>query len=268
MAYWHDIPFEFLRLAVAYNTLLAYWFLSPPAVDKKFGLSVLLLAAVNALLLWWNTIDPLVVDMVPLLGIPLYWRIPHSWREIVWVRMGLLGLACAFVGPRLLVYPPERLGWGVPWQTNIWPVLGVTIVGVCVLAFFARRRGPVKWWTLNMGLSFLTYPALGFLQQFLMLSYINVRLEDLHVHPVATAAITSLVFMSIHTQKRFWLGTGAMGFCFSLLFQYQPNFPLFGIIHGWVATLFYYWWLQEDPIGGILKAIPKAIEKVRRKNVR
>lgn len=175
--------------------------------------------------------------------------------------MGLLALVCAFVAPRLVAYPAERLGLHAAWlTTGLWPVLGVTILGAGILACVAARAGLTRWWNWNMLVAFLVYPiALGVGQQFLMLSYINVRLEDLGVPAILTALVTSTVFMSIHTEKRFWLATGAMGCTFSLLFQWQPNLFLFSISHGWLATLFYYWVLREDAIAETLPWVDKLL---------
>lgn len=194
----------------------------------------------------------ILLDFIVPVGIILIYALvlPSDWKGRMSVKVPTLLGAGAFIAWRQSAYSWERLGFREDWTTGLIPVILLTILGFIVLTAIGKHKGYLVW-TRNTTFAFVFYPLLGFLQQFLMLSFINVRLQDLGLHPLAIAAITSVAFMSLHLWDRtFMVATATMGFCFSLLFQYESNLIPFSFSHGWMATFFYYFVKGENGRNG------------------
>jgi uncharacterized protein len=184
-------------------------------------------------------------------GLFVYAILPSKWKKIFWVNLIILVPVTG-----LIIYSQISSGFTLHqlgirtdnWFAGAGMAALFTGIAAAIMLISAIIRGTLKWnW--NMTISVPLYPLWGCLQQFLILSFINVRLMELGIAPIGTAVVTALAFMLLHVPDR-WLmpATFVLGFSFSLMFQYEPNLLTFGISHGWLGILYYYWVINKDPI--------------------
>ncbi|MFA6588112.1 MAG: hypothetical protein WCT08_03515 [Patescibacteria group bacterium] len=184
-------------------------------------------------------------------ALAVYALLPSKLKKIFWVNLAILLPAGIWIihsqataGYSLIQIGIRTDNWSANW-------LGILIFSL-TLAFIMFIIGAIREklkWNKNMTISLFLYPLWGCAQQFLILSYINIRLVGFGLPPMIIALITGLAFMSLHVPDK-WLmpATLLLGFCFSLFFQQEPNLLLLGISHGWLGILYYYWVIGKDPI--------------------
>lgn len=184
-------------------------------------------------------------------GLTVYALLPSRWKKIFWVNLAILL-------PTASIILWSQLSSGYTWQQlgirtdNLGASLALmswfVAVAAVIMALVAMAKNRFTW-TWNMTVSVILYPLWGYAQQFLILSFINVRLMELHWPVVVIALLTGFAFMLLHVPDK-WLmpATFGLGFYFSLLFQEQPNILTLGIAHGWLGVLYYYWVIGKDPL--------------------
>lgn len=176
-----------------------------------------------------------------------------------------LGVNIAILAPLAVL-----IIWSQLTSGYTWPQMGIRTdgwtTGALPVALFAANAAMLlvgiavakKRFTLNRNMLFaaLVYPLWGIAQQFLILSFINVRLMDLHWPGVLIALVSAVAYMLLHYPDR-WLmpATVVLGFAFSLLFQLEPNLIALGITHAWLGILYYYWIMGKDPIAEKLPGV-------------
>lgn len=163
----------------------------------------------------------------------------------------VLGIAGAYITWRQTGYSAEQLGFTQDWTRGLAWLLATTLFGAALLIYLGYRNKRLSW-NSTMTFAMVFYPVMGFAQQYLMLSYINCRLDyQLHWPPVFIALATAVAFCSLHApNRRFMSFTFCLGFVFSLLFQSQVggvHILLLSATHGWLGTLYY----QYDLEGGV-----------------
>lgn len=160
--------------------------------------------------------------------------------------------------------------WSQLTSGYTWPQMGIRtdgwLIGALPVAVFAADATAIlaavavakNRFTLNRNMLFaaIVYPIWGIAQQFLILSFINVRFVELQWPVVVIALISAVAYMLLHYPDR-WLmpATLVLGFVFSLLFQLEPNLIALGITHAWLGILYYYWIMGRDPIAEKLPAV-------------
>jgi uncharacterized protein len=189
--------------------------------------------------------------LIGLAGIATYAILPSRLKRIFWFNLIILVPTGGFIIWRQLAsgYTWPQLGIRTDgWLTGVMPVALFVANAACVMAAIAVAHNRFRW-TRNMSISAALYPLWGCAQQFLILSFINVRLQALHWSEFPVAVVTALAFMALHVPDR-WLmpATFILGFVFSLLFQLEPNLIALGFAHGWLGLLYYYWVMNKDPL--------------------
>lgn len=189
--------------------------------------------------------------LIGLGGIAAYAALPSRWKKIFWFNLAILLPTGTFIVWRQLTsgYSWPQLGVRTDgWLIGVEPVAFFIGFAVCIMAIIAVMHNRLRW-TKNMTISALLYPLWGCAQQFLILSFINVRLLDLHWPGALVAFITALAFMALHWGDK-WLmpATFVLGLVFSGIFQLEPNLIALGFAHGWLGLLYYYWVMNKDPL--------------------
>jgi hypothetical protein len=191
-------------------------------------------------------------ELILVFGVLLiYAFLPSKLKKIFWVNLAILVPACVWI-----IYSQINSGYSLQqlgirtdnWFAGLSNYLGLFLGLGWLMLIIGLFRKQLKWnW--HMTISLFLYPLWGCAQQFLILSYINVRLMEFSWPAPLTAVITGLAFMSLHVPDK-WLmpATLVLGCCFSLLFQQEPNLLWLGITHGWLGILYYYWVIGKDPI--------------------
>lgn len=99
-------------------------------------------------------------------------------------------------------------------------------------------------------LLFLLYPLWGVIQQFLVLGILVGNLERVGAiggRPIALVVIGAVVFGAIHLPDPvLTAGTTILALVYVPLFLKHRNVLPLGIVHGWIAALFYLWVLGRD----------------------
>jgi Zn-dependent protease len=198
--------------------------------------------------------------IVVFVGLLVYACLPSALKEKIVVKVGILVLVVGWFGYSQVA---SGLSWpqlGIrtdDWFAGIRPVILLMVVGVIIMLLFAALRTPrTLKWNSHMTISALLYPLFGFAQQFLILGYLNMKMTSLGWSPIPIAIVTAIAFMLLHVPNR-WLmpATVVLGFIFSLLYQHEPNLIAFGIAHGWLGLLYYFWVMDEDPIQKIVEQL-------------
>lgn len=134
---------------------------------------------------------------------------------------------------------PRELGWRLD---NLWPsareVAMVTAAGAAlVLAVGALTDAAPAIWP-GMARSFLLYPFWGLVQQYAMQSFTYRRLREGTGRPVAAAALTALLFASLHYPNLALASVTLVGaYVWCRLFERHPNLFTLALSHGWLAVL-------------------------------
>lgn len=199
------------------------------------------------------------------IGLVAYAFLPSKWKELIVVKVGILVLVMGWLGYSQLSsgYTWPKLGIRTDdWWAGVRPVVQLMIIGVFLMYLYATIRTPTTLkWNRHMTSCVFLYPLLGFAQQFLILGFLNVKMAALGWSPIPIAFVTAIGFMLLHVPNR-WLmpATVVLGFIFSLLYQNNPNLIAFGIAHGWLGLLYYFWVMDEDPIQKIIDQLKKRKE--------
>lgn len=122
---------------------------------------------------------------------------------------------------------------------------------VATLAFaayaFARHQFRFPAHTLFL---FLIYPLWGVIQQFLVLGVLVGNLERVAAiggRPILLVVIGAAVFGAIHLPDPvLTAGTTVLALVYVPLFLRHRNVLPLGVVHGWIAALFYLWVLGRD----------------------
>jgi hypothetical protein len=131
--------------------------------------------------------------------------------------------------------------WASAREVGIAALVGAVAIAAVGLATGA---GPVL--RRSMLDSFLLYPIWGLVQQYAMQSFTYRRLYQGLGRPAGSAAITALLFASVHWPN--WplaLLTLVGGYVWCRLFQRHPNLFTLALSHGWLAVLLRYSWPAE-----------------------
>lgn len=98
----------------------------------------------------------------------------------------------------------------------------------------------------DIGRSILLSPMWGLIQQYAMQSFTYRRLREGTHRPVVAAALTALLFASLHyPNAALALATLVGGFFWCLLFERTPNLFTLALSHGWLAILLRASWPAE-----------------------
>jgi hypothetical protein len=124
-----------------------------------------------------------------------------------------------------------------------FPVMGL-------MAVLARVRGTLMA-PPSLALMLLLYPAWGLVQQFLVQSLLvtNLAKGPLKPYPRAPIIVGGFLFSLVHVGNiSLMLATGVLGAIFVWLYLRHRNLWPLGLFHGWLASLFYQWFLLRDPL--------------------
>jgi hypothetical protein len=131
-----------------------------------------------------------------------------------------------------------------------FPVMGMMVV-------LARIRGTLVT-PPSFAFMLLLYPAWGLVQQFLVQSLLvtNLAKGPLKRNRYAPIVVGGLLFSLVHVGNlSMTLATGLLGAIFVWLFLRFRNLWPLGLFHGWLASLFYQWFLLRDPLTEIFGAL-------------
>ena len=193
------------------------------------------------------------------------------WAEVAAVvATGLLHLVCkplglqgvyivaailawaVFVGVTAMKRPAVVREWGFRGD-NFWPALRASstiFVPVMVLmVVLASIRGTLTTPS-SLPVMLLLYPAWGLVQQFLVQALLvtNLGKGPLRHHRSWLVVGGGALFSLVHVGNPvLMLATAMLGATFVWLYlRYRNLWPL-GVFHGWLASLFYLWFLHRDP---------------------
>lgn len=126
-----------------------------------------------------------------------------------------------------------------------------------LMGLLARVRGTLAV-SPSLAIMLLLYPAWGLVQQFLVQSLLitNLAKGPLRSHPSARMAFGGILFSFVHVGNLYLvLATAILGALFVWLFSKYGNLWPLGLFHGWLASLFYRWFLGRDPLTEIFGTI-------------
>ena len=167
---------------------------------------------------------------------------------IVWI---------AYIVHRLVKERSLAAQWGLRLdnlKSAAPPILGVFAVSVAALGAWHLAVGggaiPRGAWVL-----FLIYPLWSFLQQFVLQALIAANLELLGVARAAVVPIAAALFGLAHLPDWPLAALCAVaGLAWTAIYLRCRHLPLLAISHAWLGSLAYYWVLQRDPWGQMLKS--------------
>jgi len=175
-------------------------------------------------------------------------------------------------------------GWGLRWDqphlkknmiraSQVAVVLVITLVIACII--FGKPIVMDNW---HMWLLFVIYPPFGVLQQFLIQAILTRNLNFLFigsdertvlekagllgwVQVMVCTMVPAGAFSLVHyphcaPDGGLMAATGLLGLLWAPLYLKDRNLLPLGLYHGWVGTLFYFWFLQGDPIQRITSGAP------------
>lgn len=141
--------------------------------------------------------------------------------------------------------------WGFRWD-NVGPALRAAAAVFLPLMFLmvviAWIRGDLVV-SSSLLTMLLLYPAWGLVQQFLVQALLvtNLAKGPLRNHRTLLIAVGGLLFSVVHLGNGFLvLVTALVGAAFVHLYLNFRNLWPLGLFHGWLATLFYLWFLHRD----------------------
>jgi hypothetical protein len=141
--------------------------------------------------------------------------------------------------------------WGFR-HDNLWPAFrasaAVFLPLMLLMVVIAWTRGTLVL-SSSLLIMLLLYPAWGLVQQFLVQALLVTNLDKgpLRDHRFVLIAVGGALFSVVHLGNAVLvLATALVGAAFVILYvRYRNLWPL-GLFHGWLATLFYLWFLQRD----------------------
>lgn len=201
------------------------------------------------------------------------------WAEVVAVVVtGLLHLVCKPLGLQGVYIVAAILAWAVfvivtamkrptvvrEWGfrgENFWPALGASstiFVPVMVLmVVLASIRGTLTTPS-SLPLMLLLYPVWGLVQQYLVQALLvtNLAKGPLRRHRSWLVVGGGVLFSLVHVGNvLLMLATASLGAIFVWLYLAYRNLWPLGLFHGWLASLFYLWFLHRDPLTEIFGSI-------------
>ena len=165
-----------------------------------------------------------------------YVTLRHSWNPTVLKRWGF-----------------SRAGL----KTGLVLGAGVFVVGLTVSLLYGLIAGSslLNW---NLGLLLLLYPVWGVVQQLLVTCLFadNVMvLSRGKVSPFVVVMMAALLFSAAHVPDReLMVATFFLGITTVLIFFRTRNLLAVGILHGWFASVFYFFGMGQDPLAPLLAA--------------
>lgn len=194
-----------------------------------------------------------------------------------WLELDLFFIVCAiafWVGFVLLRTRSESgvlARWGFTWRWNprqvriFFPYFAAVLI-VCYVWWSFVDPAATSWdavvsggWASAAGLdplhflaTLLLYPFWGVVQQFIVVAMIAGNIGILVKRPrlrgpIAVVA-TGIVFALAHLPHPTLVALGfLLGSVATSTYLRWRNLWIIGLFHGWVATFFYYFLLQEDP---------------------
>ena len=119
-----------------------------------------------------------------------------------------------------------------------------------LMVVLARARGTVSLPS-SLMLMMLLYPVWGLVQQFLVQALLvtNLAKGPLKNHTGWLVVAGGFLFSLVHAGNPWlMLATAAVGAAFVWLYLRFGNLWPLGLFHGWLASLFYLWFLGRDPL--------------------
>jgi len=97
----------------------------------------------------------------------------------------------------------------------------------------------------------LTYPIWGVIQQFLLIGLMTGNLQEVsngRVNKNIIIIVSAIVFALVH-YPFYWLmgGTFILAILYGYIYLKARNLYVLGLFHGWLAALFYYTVVNQDP---------------------
>lgn len=143
--------------------------------------------------------------------------------------------------------------WGFRYD-NLWPAFqastAVFMPLMLLMVAIAWSRGALVV-SSSLLIMLLLYPAWGLVQQFLVQALLvtNLAKGPLRNHRVVLVAVGGALFSVVHLGNAILVfATAVVGAAFVLLYLKFRNLWPLGLFHGWLATLFYLWFLQRDKL--------------------
>lgn len=201
------------------------------------------------------------------------------WGEVVSVVVtGLLHLVCkplglqgvyivaailawtAFVIVTARTRPEVVCEWGFR-RDNLGPAFrasaAIFVPVMVLMVVLARFRGTLTVPS-SLVLMLLLYPAWGLVQQFLVQALLvtNVAKGPMQHHRAWLIAGGGALFSLVHVgNPLLMLATALLGALFVMLYLRFRNLWPLGLFHGWLASLFYLWFLHRDPLTEIFGSL-------------
>lgn len=168
----------------------------------------------------------------------------NDWLKIPFLTIIVL---IPFISNLLHRDSPRELGLRLD---NLWPsareVALFTLIAAASVVLMGWLSGGVPALRPGLWRSIVLYPGWGLIQQYAMQSFTYRRLREGTQRPIIAAALTALLFASLHyPNTALALATLVGGFFWCLLFQRHPNLLTLAPSHGWLAVLLRASWSAE-----------------------
>ena len=166
------------------------------------------------------------------------------------------GLWLGFIVVAAVKRPEVARDWGFRWDNAGQAFRASAAVFIPVMALMAATAWHRQALVLSrsLPLMLLLYPAWGLVQQFLVQGLLvrNLAKGPLRDRERWLIAAGGVLFALVHVGNALMvLATAAVGAAFVALYlRYRNLWPL-GLFHGWLATLFYLWFLQRDKLAEV-----------------
>eukprot|EP00928_Gymnodinium_smaydae_P072402 TRINITY_DN55771_c0_g1_i1.p1 TRINITY_DN55771_c0_g1~~TRINITY_DN55771_c0_g1_i1.p1 ORF type:complete len:245 (+),score=13.60 TRINITY_DN55771_c0_g1_i1:47-781(+) len=161
----------------------------------------------------------------------------------------------------------------VLWKSFFFASIVASVLLVALLVVCFVQGYPIVLTNWHLWVTFCIYPFWGVLQQFLIqaiftrnMSYFFTSSETSTVLDEAIrigtgksffklsvcTLVPAAAFSAVHYPDN-WLmaATGLLGIFWTPLYMHVRSLYPLGLYHGTVGTLFYFWFLQSDPLEGI-----------------
>ena len=163
------------------------------------------------------------------------------------------GFWIGFVAITAVRRPEVARDWGFRWD-NAGPAFrasaAVFVPVMALMAAIAWRRQELVL-SRSLPLMLVLYPAWGLVQQFLVQGLLvrNLARGPLRDRERWLVAAGGVLFALVHVGNAVMVvATAAVGAAFVALYLRFRNLWPLGLFHGWLATLFYLWFLQRDKL--------------------
>lgn len=108
----------------------------------------------------------------------------------------------------------------------------------------------------NMFIAMLLYPIWGIVQQFIVMNFVLNDLQKFKLNKFLIILVSALAFGLIHLPDvKLFAATFVAGLVFSAIYIKHQNLWPLGITHGLLASMLYYWVLNQDPIQQIINTL-------------